>query len=317
MSDPVVRAYESHDSGSGTVTNESESGEVQDVSRHYVVGQLASFNAVVAWVTENLAPRYVQSDGSGKYWVRRRLRCAGIGNGYWDVTADYQTLVPKDGGEEGGDDPQAVPGSIAWDTTGRSERRYQALEETNYPDGAPSFDGAINVNGTSVEGIDVPVPGMRYTETWILPASLAMSDDFMNAVFRSTGSCNVSKFRIFESGEALFMGARTQWQSDQPYATVAFEWEGRPNIADFYPSIGFGDSFPKEGWEYVWCTYADEVAADTLVRRPKSAHKNRLFPKLDWDGLVVAVLDAPGRPIEPVAPGAGFGGGAVPAFGGG
>lgn len=313
MSDEsTFRCYESSDSMSGSVTNESESGEVQDVSRRYVVGRIPDYNTVVRWVTERYAPRYVTTDGSGKYWVRRRLNVRGIGNQYWDCTADYQTLVPKDPGSEEQGDSNVVPGSIAWDTTGRTERIYQALDENVFPPGSPTFDGAINVSGTSVEGIDIPKPGMRYSETWIFPADLAMSDDYANAVFRLTGSLNADSFRFFSRGECLFMGGRCQWQSDQPYATIAFEWEGRPNEPEYYASPGFGGTFFKYGWDYVWCRYSDEVHTDTLVRRPKSAHKNRVFEFYEWSDLLITELPPPGRGVSPVVPVPGFGGPAFP-----
>lgn len=309
MSD-TYRCYESHDSMSGSVTNESESGEVRSVTRHYVVGRIPDFNQAVAWVTQNYAPRHVTNNSN--YWVRRRLNMKGIGNQYWDVAADYETLLPKDAGEEEeGDNPQ--PGSIAWDTTGRTERIYQALQETVYPSGEPSFDCAINVSGSSVEGIDVPRPGMRYSETWIFPAMVAMTDSYVSAVFRLTGTCNASPFRFFQPGEGLFMGGRCQWQGDQPYATITFEWEGRPNNPEYYVSPGFGQTFPKEGWEYVWCRYYEQVSDSTLVRRPRAAYKNRLFDKAEWAGLLIADAAPPGRPVSPLAPQPGFGA-AVDAF---
>jgi hypothetical protein len=305
------RCYESHDSMSGSVTNESESGEVQAVTRHYVVGRIPNFDTVVEWVTESYAPRYVPARGG--YWVRRRLNVKGIGNLYWDIAADYETLVPKDDGGDENSGGNVVPGSIAWDTTGRTERIYQALQETVYPNGEPGFDCAINVSGSSVEGIDVPKPGMRYSETWIFPASIAMTDAYVESVFRTTGTCNAEPFRFFKPGEGLFMGGRCQWQGDQPYATISFEWEGRPNVPDYYVSPGFGQTFPKEGWEYVWCRYSEQVDSSTLVRRPRSAHKNRLFEKASWSGLLITGVDAPGRPVTPNQPQPGVGA-AVNAF---
>jgi hypothetical protein len=311
-----VVCYQLTDSGSGSITNESESGEVRDVSLRYLLGRASGFVAA-AREAQRYAPRYIE-DGEGAYWVRRKLTLNGIGNSYWDTTANYQTLVASagGGGEEGGDTPsQYQPGSIAWDTTGRSERVYQALEETAYPEGsAPSFDRALNVSGSSVEGLDVVRPGMRYSETWILPASLAMSDEYMRAVYTLTGTVNSAAFRCFEAGEALFMGARCQWQGDQPFAVVTFDWEARPNDPAFYVSEGFGLTFPKEGWEYVWVRYYDVVASDTLVRRPEFAYKCRVFPKKAWDGLGIAGEPRPGRPVVPAAPPA-MPAGDLPAFG--
>lgn len=299
------RCYESQDSMSGSVTNDSESGEVQAVTRHYVVGRIQDFDTAVAWVTANYVPRYVPA--GGKYWVRRKLNVKGIGNRYWDVGAEYETLVPKKKEKKENEDEDGVPGSIAWDTTGRTERVYQALTETVYPDSEPSFDGAINVSGSSVEGIDVPKPGMRYSETWIFPAETAIGGNYASDVFFLTGTVNIDPFRFFSPGEALFMGARCQWQGDQPYATISFEWEGRPNDESYYPSIGFpGGSFKKEGWEYVWCRYEDGVDKDRLIRRPRAAYLNRIFKKVAWDDLRIAGVEGPGRQVEINQPQPGF-----------
>jgi hypothetical protein len=297
-----VLCYQLVDSGSGSITNENESGEIRDVALRFLLGRVSGFVSA-SNEAQRFAPRYID-DNEGRYWVRRRLRLNGIGNSYWDTTAEYQTLTAATaGGEEGGGDGnQPQPGSIAWDTTGRSERIFQALEETAYPEGAPSFDRALNANGTGVDGLDVVRPGMRYSETWVLPASLAMGEAYMRSVYTLTGSVNAEKFRCFDPGEALFMGARCQWQGDQPFAMVTFDWEARPNVADYYVSEGFGETFFKEGWEYVWVRYSDVIDSDTLVRRAKYAYKCRVFPKLSWSGIAIANEEKPGRPVDPQLP---------------
>lgn len=288
--------YEMQDSMSGSVTNEMESGETWEVKRRFLIGHCLGFNNVVEEI-EAFAPSYVESDGAGIFWVRNRLDVAGVGNRYFDCTATYKTLVPKfssdDGGGGGGGGgataEQPQPGGIAWDTTGNTERIYQALEETKYPEepDTPTMHGAINVSGNGVDGIDVVRPGMRYSETWVLPASIALSDAFVSAVHKLTGTVNETKFRVFDGGEALFMGGRCQWQSDKPYAPVTFDFECRPN--GVWYTTGFVQ-IPKEGWEYIWVKYQDEVSGSAMIRRPQYAYKNRLFPKRDWfaDGLLIA-----------------------------
>jgi hypothetical protein len=298
----VEVCYELQDSMSGSVTNEMESGETLEVKRRYLIGRCFGFNDCVTQISL-YAPPYVLSDGAGIFWVRKRLDVAGVGNRYFDCTATYQTLVPKfdnndsggGGGGGGGGIEKPQPGGIAWDTTGHTERIYQALEETKYPEDpeTPTMEGAINVSGNAVEGIDVVRPSMRYSETWILPASIALSDAFVGAVHKLTGTVNNAKFRVFEPGESLFMGGRCQWQGDQPYAPVTFEFECRPNQmapnAEWYtPGIGY--TIPKEGWEYIWIKYEDAVSGSTLIRRPKYVYKNKVFEKKNWfaEGLLIA-----------------------------
>jgi hypothetical protein len=293
MSDVVV--YEMIDSMSGSVSNEFQTGEQRTVRRRYVIGQTEGFNDTVQQM-EQYVPQYV-SDGGGFFWVRRTLDVAGIGNKYFDCTATYETLLPKSQDPGGGDDP--TPGSLAWDTSGNTERIYQALSEEKYGEG-PDFEEAINVNGMRVEGLDKVVAGMRYSETWIFPAEVAFNCNYLNDVFRLTGTTNKSQFRCFDPGAALFMGARCQWQGDQPFCSITFEFECRPNTELYY--VKGLPQFPKKGWEYVWIRYQDDIDDDTLIRRPIAAYKNKIYEEEEWDALEIFVGEVGLPPPDPVLP---------------
>lgn len=277
MSNVVV--YEMIDSMSGSVTNEFQAGEQRTVKRRYMIGQTLGFNSTVDEIRA-YAPEYV-TDASGFYWVRRSLEVNGIGNRYFDCTASYETLLPKPGNSSPGS-PDPSPGSLAWDTSGNTERIYQALSETKYGDG-PDFEEAINVNGNRVEGLDKVVTGMRYSETWMFPAQSSFDAFFVGDIHSLTGTVNSLQFRAFLPGEALFLGARCQWQGDQPFCAITFEFECRKNNPQFY--VKGVMQFPKEGWEYVWIRYQDDVNDDTLVRKPIAAYKNQIYEKRDWAGL--------------------------------
>jgi hypothetical protein len=277
MSDAVV--YEMIDSMSGSVSNEFQTGEQRTVRRRYVIGQTEGFNDTVQQI-EDYVPQYV-SDGGGFFWVRRTLDVAGIGNKYFDCTATYETLLPKDQANPGGQDP--TPGALAWDTSGNTERIYQALSEERFPNDAADFEEAINVNGMRVEGLDKVVAGMRYSETWIFSAKVAFDCDYVGNVFRLTGTTNKSKFRCFDPEEALFLGARCQWQGDQPFCSITFDFDCRPNDPAFY--VKAVPPFPKKGWEYVWIRYQDDVNSDTLIRKPVAAYKNKIYKDEEWNAL--------------------------------
>lgn len=292
MSD--VQVWEMLDSMSGSVSNESEQGEVRELKRRYLIGQTEGFNDTVSQM-ENYAPQYVNSDGAGLYWVRKRLEVQGVGNRYFDCTATYQTLQPKKKENNNNDDGNPVPGSVSWDASGKTEHRTQALEEKRFGLNAPDFHGAINVSGNSVQGIDIVVPSMRYSESWILPIELAMHCDYIGAVFSLTGTVNANQFRCFEPGTCLFMGARGQWQGDQPYVTVTFEFEARPKTTIEMPSPGVGGSLElagvkieKTGWQYLWFLYGADTNNNTLVQKPVAAYLDTVYKDEDWEGLVIA-----------------------------
>lgn len=307
-----IKCYELVDSMSGSVVNESEGGEVREVKRRYVIGRCESgFNQAVLEM-EKYAPAYVNGDGAGLYWVRRRLEVNGIGNAYFDCTAIYQTLQPK-----AGDDPETqgdfVPGGIAWDTTGHTEHITQGLEdEIRFPANAPAFDGALNVSGESVNGVDVPRPHLRYSETWIMPTQVAMSCQFVGAVYRLTGTANLNAFRCFAPGEVAFFGGRAQWNGDQPYVAVTFDWEARPNGDVNMPYFkGRGElnglKITKEGWQHLWIRYEPESDSGSLIRYPTAAYINTVLEKKSWAdlGMIAGVIGAPQAGANGQAPAGG------------
>lgn len=289
----MIVVYELVDSMSGSVTKEQGQSETKQVDRRYVIGQLDSFDDVVREM-EPYTPSYVATNTG--YWVRNSLSVKGIGKRWWDVTATYKTLMPSEsGGGDGAqypsfDNRQWFPGSVSWDTSGHTEHITQGDDEfpaETIPEDAADFSGAINVSGDSVQGIDVPRPAMRYSETWIIPVPNAMSCTFLTAVYKLTGTINKEPFRCFEANECLFVGARGQWSDDQPYATVTFEFEARANNPTYYPWRGAAGTFDKKGWEYVWLRYEDAVDSSSLVKRPIAAYKHRIFKEKAWDDLLI------------------------------
>jgi hypothetical protein len=280
--------YELRDSESGSVDNEDfESGEIWNVTKRFVIGQCPGGMAEVKDAIAPYMPRYWESPAG--YWRRKNVAIKGIGKQCFECTGEYTTLVPTFATDGGGQDnpPDSnssfVPGSIAWDTTGATEHITSALvERVIGPD--DSFEGAINVQGTSVGGIDKVVPLMKYSETWIMPAQVGISYEFVKAVYTLTGTVNATQFRAFSPGEALFMGARAQWSGDQPYTTVTFEFQARANKPDFYVK-GLPQTL-KEGWEFSWVVYRDETSTTgQLVQKPRSLVIDQIYEKVDWTNM--------------------------------
>lgn len=280
----TVVVYEVLDSMSGSVQKEQGQAVVKEVRRRYVIGQCTSFEDCVSQI-EPYAPVYCIANNS--YWMRGTLAINGIGNKYFDVTATYRTLVPADQGQ--GQPPEYVPGSIGWDTTGHTEHITQSLPtQERIPQEAPDYQGAINVSGDAVQGIDVVRPAFRYSETWILPVGSVLDCDYLGNVYRLTGTVNNDPFRCFDPGEALFLGARGQWQEDQPYVAVTYEFEARPNDPNYYPWEGAGGTFDKKGWEHIWIKYEDDVDANSLVKVPVAAYKSKVYRQESWVALGIA-----------------------------
>jgi hypothetical protein len=290
--------YELRDSESGSIDNELESGEVWNVTKKYIIGQCPGGMGEVKDAIADYLPRYWQSPVG--YWRRKGVAIKGIGKQCFECTGEYTTLVPAtgtDGGDGGGDkndsNYQFVPGAIAWDTTGATEHITSALSERVVGGDADSFEGAINVQGTSVQGIDKVVPSMKYSETWIMPAQIGLSVTFVKSVYTLTGTVNASQFRAFSPGEALFMGARAQWSGDQPYTTVTFDFQARANNPAFYVK-GLPQT-TKEGWEYPWVVYTPYTSTSgLLVQKPRSLVIDTIYEKQEWSSLGIT-SSTPGK----------------------
>jgi hypothetical protein len=283
--------YELRDSESGSVDSELESGDVWNVTKKYLIGQCPGGMGEVKDAISGYLPKYCASPVG--YWRRKSLGIKGVGKQCFECTGEYTTLVPAGSSGDGGggsqpDDSRSfVPGSIAWDTTGFTEHITSGLgERVIGGSGGEDFGGAINVQGTSVQGIDKVVPAMKYSETWIMPAQVGISVEFVKAVYTLTGTINASQFRAFAPGEALFMGARAQWSGDQPYATVTFDFNCRANDPEFYVK-GITPT-NKEGWEFPWVVYRPgSTASGFLVQLPACVVIDTIYKKKDWGGLKI------------------------------
>jgi len=290
--------YELRDSESGSVDNEGmESGEVWNVTKKYVIGQCPGGMGEVKDAISDYMPRYWQS--AVGYWRRKSIAIKGIGKQCFECTGEYTTLVPAtDPGKphDPNNDRQFVPGSIAWDTTGATEHITSALEERVIGGGInDSFEGAINVQGTSVGGIDKVVPAMKYSETWIMPTQVGLSTTFVKNVYSLTGTVNMFRFRAFSPGEALFMGARAQWSGDQPYTTVTFDWQARANNDAFY--VKGLQPTSREGWEYPWVVYKSQSSpSGLLVQMPTHLVIDTIYEKKDWS--VLGIAKSPGVKLK-------------------
>jgi hypothetical protein len=293
-----VVVYEVTDSGSGSVSYDFESGENRELTRRFIIGQCNGFNDAVDDIAP-YAPRYI-TGGYGPFWTRRKLDVKPVGNRYYEVAATYSTLLPtfersEGGGGGGGSDP--LPGGIAWDTTGHTTHITQAYHTDTYPAGAgPNIFDAINLSGDSVQGIDVVRPSLRYSETWVIPADMAVSGSFVSAVYKLTGTVNQTTFRFFDPGEALFMGARAQWQGGEPFVAVTFDFECRPNNPVEYVNGITGVS--RDGWQYLWIIYESKEDTDRLVQMPKYCYVQDVYEKKDWTPLRIPGI-TPATPKTP------------------
>lgn len=287
----TFQVWEASDSMTGSLTKELGQAEVVENKMRLVAGQITSVFDLLNGI-QPYCPVYIPYPGA--WWIRKRLEWANLGNGYFDITATY-SLMSNQGGSGGGlegggeGEGQYYPGSVSFDTTGQTRHITQALSQEAFPPDAADFQGAIGVSGDSVNGVDVVSPGMRYSETWVVPVYSVMDPAYIKDLYELTGTVNNSTFRCFDEGEALFIGARGQWTDDSPFATLTFEFEARANDYEWYPYQGYTeDAGTLEGWEHVWIRYEDATDANTLIKRPVAAYKSRVYKKKSWEPLGIS-----------------------------
>lgn len=302
----AFQVYEIVDSESGSVTLEQGANVVRELRKRFVAGQFDTFDACFS-AMQQYAPQYLNSD-FGYYYIRQSFTAQGVGNKYYDITATYRTFLQatdENGGGGGGDggggggggQSEITPGSVAFDTTGATKHITEAISTIEYPgvfviggEGKepPIYGDAINVSGDGVAGIDIVAPSMRYSETWVFPTALALSEVFLQQVYQNTGSLNLEQFRVFEKGECLFLGARAQVQDNAPFVAVTFEFEARPNETQWKPwatTPGMGSGVTKGGWDYVWIEYENDEQADTLIKKPLRAFRHGVYKERPWTGM--------------------------------
>ena len=129
-----------------------------------------------------------------------------------------------------------------------------------------NYGGAINIKNDgeqlSVDGIDVLLPTLKFSETWNFPAG-RVTASWVKAVSSVTGTVNAGGFRSFRSGEVLFQGVTGSYskpaEGEKPVATMTFNFDCSQNLSS--QVIG-GVRVPyKRGWDVLSVIY--RMAADT------------------------------------------------------
>jgi hypothetical protein len=308
MTELVPEEIETAESGSGTLTVGSDGLIAREVELRWLVSGMAGYNEAEDKGKE-LAPLYYAGHRRGP------LQCTPLGNGWYRISVTYAN-EGVDSYESWGvanyDDVVLIPNGISVDTTGGTEHITQSLRTTSYetdPEANPpdSF-GAINVSGGQVNGVTKTVPAFNFTETWLVPAwyliggrkpSEGVTTD--NAVPTSpttsygqalrvlSGTTNKEKWRIFEPGEVLFLGARYDVERNSTMVPVTFSFSVQPTRKDF--DVGTIKVLEKKGWEFMWIHYEDAVDATALfpVKKPKYVYIDQIYEESDFEGLGISV----------------------------
>jgi hypothetical protein len=227
-----------------------------------------------------------------------------LGDEAWQLTVDYVSR-----GADDDQKPDPLRRSRSFDTSGGTTHITQQPQygagtatggrttttEKRHGSGAPDQQGAIGVDGDSVQGVDIVIPALQWTENYDVPAQY-VTDAYVKSVSALTGCTNNAAFRSFAAGEVLFMGGTgsQDWDAekgDSPWS-LSFKFLASPNAdGTTLPTLTVGGitGIEKKGHEYLWVRYEDSVSSSTPLKVPKYVYVNQVYPSANFSLLGIGV----------------------------
>lgn len=295
------------DTGAGTLSTTPEGNLSRTVTLRFLVHSMKGYEDA-----EDKGTKLASQHYSGHR--RSDLRCTPLGNGWYEIEATYENAailqatanltrvaMTPDGWD-------MIPGGISFDTTGATERVYQAWSDSGSPtayqsvstadglgESSPDFwntKGALNVNENTVQGADITVPAFQFSEVWSVPSEYLFGrtkaspkTPYIETLYNLTGTVNLKPWRIFEAGELLFLGARGDVQPGAAMVAVTFSFSARSNRENF--KVGDIKVQKKDGWDLLWIEYAAMENASKILRFPKIVFIDRLYERKNFDELQI------------------------------
>jgi len=244
-----------------------------------------------------------------------------VGPDQWEATASYSDPEKEEDDEEDGDSLETGEGVWSFDTTGETHNlkytrddpldtnpRVQNRQRRGFASGGSRgglMYGAINVDGDSVNGVDIVVPSLKMTYRTKLSKGF-VSVSWVRKVAAITGTTNAQPFYGFDPGELLFMGisGEESTQSD-PQVTFSFQASSNfsePQIYDVVETDGETTvEMTKKGWEYLWFYY--ETVEDPTTKRtkpkPVDVYINQIYDESDFTVLGIGGVGLDEGDVQP------------------
>lgn len=198
-----------------------------------------------------------------------------IADQIWVATANYSFDQQK----------VAEDTEYSFDTGGGSQKVTQtpsSMGITTYGSNVPNFQGAINVDDNSVNGVDIVVPTYNFSETRYVDDD-DVDENFKLALFNMTGKVNNNSWNGYAAGEVLFLGASGSKNGRTGLWAITYKFAASPNKTGI--TIGSITGIAKKGWEYLWVRYEKSTSNNSLVQIPRAVYVHQVYYTADFDTL--------------------------------
>jgi len=192
---------------------------------------------------------------------------------WWEGTVKYTWKEEEDKDEEGW--PKPV---YNFDTKGGTFHVSHSLETllrvSATGDVAPNFEGGIGVTKDKIDGVDVVIPKLSFSETHHFPIEY-VTGEFIKNLSRATGKTNSDTFRTFEPGELLFLGANgTKGETD---ISVTYGFEASQNMENF--KVAGVTVTKKNGHDYLWTYNTDQSdsSSGATVNKLRAVYVEKIY----------------------------------------
>lgn len=218
-----------------------------------------------------------------------------LGDDAWHVSINYEKMGADP------EEPAPLRRSRSFDTSGGTQHITQAQAigsgstldfEKRFPSTATNMSGAIGMDDNAINGVDIVVPQLSWTETYDVKSAYVTAN-YIKSVAGLTGTVNNATFRTFAAGEVLFLGCSGQQEWDEQKGdgpwSLSYKFVASPNCGSGQtrPAISIGSitAIEKKGHEYLWVRYEPKVDSASLIQSPKAVYVDRVYPETNFAGL--------------------------------
>lgn len=209
--------------------------------------------------------------------IRKSWRVEPEGYLLWRGTVQYGRFSRP---QQEGDSPK-----ITFDTGGGTIHVSHAISQVGAykPTGLITIpsNGLVGVTNDGVEGVDIPSREFHWSETHILPISY-VSHDYAKTLYELTGTVNNDAWRSYAAGEVLFKNASGS-AKDADTCEITYSFAASPNLTNL--SIGGVTVLSKQGWDYLWIRYEEELIGSALTKKVRMIYVDRVIERKNFSLL--------------------------------